>query len=78
MGNILMNWTIVEVRRLGLKRVEFWSDSRFKRAHQFFGRFGFRRDGRERQMDDGAMPYSEHFFYLDLPDATLAPATIQF
>ncbi|TFZ03430.1 GNAT family N-acetyltransferase [Ramlibacter rhizophilus] len=77
MGNVLMNWAIVEARRLGLKRVEFWSDSRFKRAHQFFGRFGYRRDGRERHMDDGAMPYSEYFFCLDLPDATLAPTTLR-
>lgn len=78
LGNILMNWAIVVAQRKGLKRVEFWSDSRFKRAHQFFERFGFQRDGRERDMDDGSMPYSEYFFYLNLKDARLAPSSVHF
>lgn len=77
-GNILMNWAIIVAQRKGLERVEFWSDSRFKRAHQFFERFGFRRDGRERHMDDGSMPYSEYFFHLNLKDARLAPSSVNF
>lgn len=78
MGNVLMNWAIAEARERGMKRVEFWSDSRFKRAHKFFERFGFRRDGRERQMTDGSMPYSEYFFALDLVNATLVPVSITY
>lgn len=71
MGNMLMNWAIVVAQSISLKRVEFWSDSRFHRAHQFFERFGFKRDGRERNMSDGSMPYSEYFFYLNLDEAKL-------
>lgn len=77
-GNILMNWAIVSAQRMGFKRVEFWSDSRFKRAHAFFGRFGFQRDGRVRSMTDGSMPYDEYFFYLDLDQANLVEPNLDF
>jgi hypothetical protein len=39
---------------------------RFTRAHAFFARFGFQRDGRIRAMDNGRMPYQEYFYFLDL------------
>ncbi len=52
----------------GMRRIEFWSDVRFERAHRFFEGFGFRRDGRVREMRDGLTPYSEYYFYLDRAD----------
>jgi len=65
-GPRLMQWALDWGREHGVRRVEFWSDTRFTRAHAFFHRLGFQRDGRVRQMDDGAMPYQEYFFYRDL------------
>ena len=65
-GRALMQWAIDWARDHEMARVEFWSDTRFERAHRFFEGFGFQRDGRIRDMDDGYLPYREHFFYLDL------------
>ncbi|HMO14228.1 MAG TPA: GNAT family N-acetyltransferase [Pirellulaceae bacterium] len=65
-GRKLMQIAIDWAWETGMQRVEFWSDTRFERAHQFFETFGFRRDGRLRHMHDGNEPYSEYFFYLDL------------
>ncbi len=69
-GHHLMQVTIDWARDVGFERVEFWSDTRFKRAHQFFTKFGFQRDGRSRDMDDGVEPYSEYFYFLDLQQKT--------
>jgi hypothetical protein len=49
-----------------MHRIEFWSDTRFTRAHAFFARLDFHRDGRIRSMDDGYMPYQEYFFFRNL------------
>jgi putative acetyltransferase len=65
-GRRLMRWALAEASARGFARVEFWSDTRFERAHRFFERLGFRRDGRVREMDDGALPYREYFFWFDL------------
>jgi putative acetyltransferase len=65
-GIRLMQWAIDWARAHGMQRIEFWSDTRFTRAHAFFARCGFQRDGRVRSMDDGWMPYQEYFFCLDL------------
>ena len=65
-GAMLMDWAIDWDREHGFKRIEFWSDVRFERAHQFFEKFGFRKTGLKRDMDDGAMPYSEFQFCKDL------------
>ena len=65
-GTRLMDWAIDWARAHGMHRVAFWSDVRFTRAHAFFARFGFQPDGRVRDMDNGAMPYQEYFFALDL------------
>jgi len=65
-GAQLMQWAIDWARAHSMHRIEFWSDSRFTRAHAFFARFGFQRDGRIRPMDDGWVPYQEYFFYLNL------------
>ena len=60
-GGRLMQWAIDWARAHGMHRVEFWSDTRFTRAHAFFARFGCQRDGRSRSMDDGCMPYQVFF-----------------
>jgi len=65
-GRRLMEWAIDWTRANSMQRVEFWSDSRFTRAHAFFKRFGFQPDGRVRDMEDGAMPYREYFFCLNV------------
>ena len=65
-GAQLMQWAIDWAHAHSMHRVEFWSDTRFTRAHVFFARFGFQRDGRIRSMDDGCMPYQEYFFFLNL------------
>lgn len=67
-GDLLMQWALDWAVENGMQRVEFWSDTRFIRAHRFFERLGFQRDGRVREMDDGAAPYREYFFYRDLGD----------
>src|SRR5215813_94164 len=41
----LMQWAIDWARAHSMYRVEFWSDTRFTRAHAFFVRLGFQRDG---------------------------------
>ena len=65
-GVQLMQWAIDWARAHNMHRVEFWSDTRFTRAHAFFARFGFQHDGRIRPMDDGWLPYQEYFFFLHL------------
>ncbi len=65
-GTRLMHWALDWGRVNGFNRCELWSDTRFVRAHSFFRRFGFERDGRSRDMSDGSMPYSEYFFFLIL------------
>ncbi len=62
LGRSLMDWAVNWGREHGFRRVEFWSDTRFVDAHKFFGRYGFERTGEQRQMHDGALPYSEFFF----------------
>jgi putative acetyltransferase len=65
-GAQLMRWAIDWARDHNMHRIEFWSDTRFTRAHAFFVRLGCQRDGRIRSMDDGCMPYQEYFFFLNL------------
>jgi putative acetyltransferase len=66
-GLRLMQWTLHWAREHGMHRIEFWSDTRFDRAHRFFARFGFQRDGRIRTVEDGWLPYQEYFYFLDAP-----------
>ena len=66
LGTSLMLWAIHWARDAGFKRVEFWSDTRFKRAHRFFEKLGFQTEFETRDMDDGIQPYSEFFFWLDI------------
>ena len=65
-GDALMQWTVDWAKEHGFRRVEFWSDTRFKRAHSFFRRFGFETNGETRTMTDSFEPYQEYFFWLDL------------
>lgn len=67
-GRDLMQVTIDWARDSGFKRIEFWSDTRFERAHRFFQKFNFRKTGDIRHMTDSAVPYSEYFFFLELDD----------
>jgi putative acetyltransferase len=66
-GTQLMQWTLDWARSHDMHRVEFWSDTRFTRAHAFFAKFGFQRDGRVRTMHDGWKPYQEYFYFLHVP-----------
>lgn len=67
-GGLLMRWALDWASRRGLARVEFWSDTRFQRAHRFFARMGFVKTGAVREMNDGAMPYREYFFTRELSE----------
>ena len=64
-GKRLMKWAIDWSMREGYHSVEFWSDIRFQRAHRFFQQLGFTK-GDTRNMTDGAMPYSEYQFSMNL------------
>lgn len=65
-GHELFQWAIDTSRSLGAKRIEFWSDTRFTRAHRFFEKFAFKTTGERRTMTDAWDPYDEFFFYLDM------------
>jgi len=65
-GHVLMQATIDWARQESFRRIEFWSDTRFERAHRFFEKFGFQKNGKSREMNDSALTYWEYFFYLDL------------
>ena len=65
-GTRLMQWSIDWAQSQGMRRIEFWSDTRFVRAHRFFARFGFQHDGRIRTVPEGWTPYQEFFYFLDL------------
>lgn len=67
-GRDLMQVTIDWARDKNFKRIEFWSDSRFARAHRFFEKFGFQTTGEVRHMTDSVQPYDEYFFYLKLDE----------
>lgn len=62
---VLMQVTIDWAIEHNFQLVEFWSDTRFHRAHKFFTKFGFTPDGRTRVMTDGIDPYSERYFALN-------------
>ncbi len=66
LGQALMQWALKWARSQGFQRVEFWSDTRFERAHKFFLKAGFLTNNDARKMDDGIQPYSEFFFWIDL------------
>lgn len=65
-GADLMELTFAWARQNHFQQVQFWSDSRFTRAHQFFSKLGFQQSDQIRQMDDGLTPYQEYFFSIEL------------
>ncbi|MBN4046851.1 GNAT family N-acetyltransferase [bacterium AH-315-P07] len=64
----LLSWAVDRARLLGLTRMELWSDIRFDRAHRFYEKHGFARNGTVRHMTDAHEPYDEYFFARDLMD----------
>ncbi len=65
-GYRLMNQAITWAQSQRFQRIEFWSDTRFQTAHQFFSRRGFQKTGAVREMQDSIQPYWEYFFFMDL------------
>lgn len=65
-GQQLMQTTIEWARTHGFHRVEFWSDTRFTRAHHFFASLDFETNNEIRTMHDSHEPYQEIFFWKDL------------
>ncbi len=63
-GKFLMDWAVQWSRDNGYRRVEFWSDTRFARAHRFFERYGFVRAG-IRDVEEGKLSFSEYHFSMD-------------
>ena len=61
-GPALMDWALEWSKDHGFGRVEFWSDTRFTRAHRFFARYGFVR-GETRDMQEGPLVFSEYRFW---------------
>lgn len=61
-GHDLMQWNIDWSASQGFQRIEFWSDTRFKRAHHFFEKFGFEQSGEKREMNDSHETYWEYYF----------------
>ena len=64
-GKELMDWAVGWSREAGFRRVEFWSDTRFDRAHRFFERYGFVRGG-IRDVEEGKLSFSEYFYAMEL------------
>ncbi len=65
-GQGMMEWACSTARALDMARMEFWSDTRFSRAHAFYEKLGYHHGGTVRAMDDGWMPYEEQFYFRDL------------
>ncbi len=64
-GERLLRWAIDTARAIGCTRMEFWSDTRFKRGHAFYAKHGFIRTDVVRTVDDGWEPYDEYFFFKE-------------
>jgi putative acetyltransferase len=65
-GRDLMQTAVDWARQQGFQRMEFWSDSRFSRAHNFYQKFGCLMTGQTRVMHDSYEPYEEYHFRLEL------------
>lgn len=65
-ADTLLEWAVDAARGLGAQRMALWSDVRFGRAHRFYHKHGFERDGRVRTMNDAWEPYSEYFYAKEL------------
>ncbi len=65
-GRQLMQTAVDWAVRNGFQRMEFWSDTRFSRAHNFYQKFGCQMTGKSRTMHDSYLPYDEYHFQLEL------------
>ena len=65
-GVTMMGWALNWAIENKFTDVQFWSDTRFERAHTFFAKFGLAK-GHTRDMNDGYEPYSEYRFTMTLP-----------
>ena len=61
-GKDLMQWNIDWAKEKGFSKIEFWSDTRFHRAHKFFEKFGFEKGIETREMNDSHETYWEYYF----------------
>lgn len=66
----MIEWVRQTARERKMQRLAFWSDTRFERAHAFYEKHGFLRDGTVRTMDDAWEPYDEFYFFEELKQAT--------
>jgi putative acetyltransferase len=62
----MMGWAESTVKAEGAVRIELWSDIQFTRAHAFYVKNGYLRNGLIRTMLDSWIPYKEFFFFKDL------------
>lgn len=69
-GVQLMQTAVDWARREGFRQLEFWSDTRFSRAHNFYLKFGCQMTGQVRTVTDTYEPFEEYHFQLDLLPAT--------
>jgi putative acetyltransferase len=65
-GRELMQTAVAWAKREGFKRLEFWSDTRFSRAHNFYQKFGCQMTGNVRTIHDTYTPFDEYQFRLEL------------
>ncbi len=61
-GKDLMQWNIDWAKAHDFEKIEFWSDTRFDRAHKFFEKFGFKKGEQTREMNDSHETYWEYYF----------------
>ena len=62
----MIDWAESTAQANGAIRLELWSDTEFTRAHAFYEKHGYRKNGLVRSMLDSWIPYKEFFFYKDL------------
>lgn len=65
-GRELMQTAVDWAHQQGFRRLEFWSDTRFSRAHNFYQKFGCQMTGGVRTITDTYQPFDEYQFRLEL------------
>ncbi|MGF1449045.1 MAG: GNAT family N-acetyltransferase [Opitutales bacterium] len=68
LGRCLMDWALDWSRERGQRRIELWTDVRFRQAHAIYERWGFVRQA-IRSGEDGNMPYQEYQYTRDIDHA---------
>ena len=69
-GKLLFDWAMDWTSENKFKRVEFWSDTRYERAHSFFKKYGFINSREIQHMNNALLPFSEYKFYYDVPSVS--------